>query len=474
MKRKHLAVARWFLLLVVFCFGGMGLARGASAPPNFLIILLDNVGQDWFGCYGSVESQTPRLDRLAQEGLRFEHCYVMPLCSTSRHVLLTGRYPFRTGWTVHHDASIYGGGYFDWDREVCFARVLRDAGYATAVAGKWQMNNLFEQRDAPNRHGFQTYCLFPDGPRGHPAHGRRYWDPYIIRDGRRVEAQGRFAPDMFTEFLIEFMGHHRKGPFLAFYPMSLMHLPAVETPANRGRPLDQRERFGGMVRYADHCIGRLVDALDRFDIRSRTAVLVTSDNGTPAAMGGRVAGRVFRAEADTMVEADLKEGEIDVPFVVNWPGVVPAGRTSQALIDCSDLFPTLLELANVPTPAGVTLDGRSFAPILRGMSDRQAPRQWIFSQYAGHRVIRDRRYKLHNDGRFYDLLRDPLERHPLQPPAESPQAAARQRLQRALDRLPRDAPLWFVPRSISARRLGLGNPAERTQDATRAPADPLP
>src|SRR5688572_20732022 len=117
--------------------------RHADPRPNILFILLDNIGQEWFGCYGSEENCTPNIDRLAASGVRFANCYTTTVCGPARVQLLTGRYPFRTGWYLHHDAALYSGGGFDWKREMTIARVLRDAGYATGIAGKWQVNNLY-------------------------------------------------------------------------------------------------------------------------------------------------------------------------------------------------------------------------------------------------------------------------------------------------------------------------------------------
>ena len=457
-----------------------GAERGPTDRPNLLVILMDNIGQDWFGCYGSVEGQTPEIDKLAASGVRFRHCYAVPLCSTSRHVFLTGRYPFRTGWRIHHDAAIYGGGYFDWNREVTFARVLKAAGYATAVSGKWQINNLFEQPDALARHGFDEHCIFPEGPRGHPAHKQRYWDPYVLRDGRRIDATGRFGPELFTDYLIDFMRRNRDRPFLAFYSTVLTHLPVTKTPLNRDQELSDRQQLAGMVRYADHCVGRLVRALEELGLREKTVVLIVTDNGTPAIYGGKVEGRVFQAAADTMVEGDMKEGSIDVPMVANCPGLIPGGRVSDALVDISDVFPTLLDLAGAKSPQNVTIDGRSFAGVLRG--DPAAPgrtdcqsvprREWIFSQYADKRLVRDDRYKLRSDGRFYDLQRDPLEEHDLAASKDPKIARRRERLQKVLDSLPADAELWFEPRSISARRLKIGDAARRAHDDKLAPDDP--
>ncbi|MFV1966125.1 MAG: sulfatase-like hydrolase/transferase [Pirellulaceae bacterium] len=464
------------LLACVVCHhasSGHPLAAEIERPPNLLVVLMDNIGQDWFGCYGSQEGETPHIDRLAESGVRFRHCYAVPLCSTSRHVFLTGRYPFRTGWTIHHDAAIYGGGYFDWNREVCFARVLRSAGYATALGGKWQINNLFEQPDALDKHGFDEHCVFPEGPRGHPAHIQRYWDPYILLNGRRRPATGQYGPKIFTDFLIDFMRRHRDEPFLAFYSTVLTHLPATTTPLQQDEFLTEHQKLAGMVRYADHCIGRLVAALDELGLRDNTIIFITTDNGTPAEYGGRVAGRLFQAAASTMVEGDMKEGSIDVPFVVNCPTLVPGGRVSHALVDASDLFPTLVELAGAKLPAHVVIDGTSFAGTLKG-DPTARQREWIFSQYAHMRLVRNQRYKLRSDGRFHDLEVDPLERNDLATNGDPRQVAERQRLQSVLDAFPADKACWFQPRSISARRLHIGEAAQRKTDANLAPDDPPP
>jgi len=118
--------------------------RPPARRPNIVFILLDNVGKDWLRCYGSQENETPNIDQLCYQGLKFRNFYMTPVCSTTRTMLLTGRYPFRTGWHTHHDTAIYGGGYLDWNREQTFARMLRDAGYRTCISGKWQINDLFD------------------------------------------------------------------------------------------------------------------------------------------------------------------------------------------------------------------------------------------------------------------------------------------------------------------------------------------
>jgi arylsulfatase A-like enzyme/dienelactone hydrolase len=439
--------------------------------PNIVLILLDNVGKDWFRSFGSQEDQTPNLDRLAYSGLRFRNCYVTPVCSTSRTMLLTGRYPFRTGWHTHHDAAIYGGGYLDWNREITFARLLRDAGYSTCIAGKWQVNDLFDpaQQDALAQHGFEEHCIFPEGKPGHPAHKKRYWEAYVIQNGRRVDTTGRFGPDVIADYAIDFMRRHRDKPFLLYYPAILAHIPVTTTPLSPDAAATPREQFAGMVRYADHLVGRLVNALDELGLRDDTLVLITADNGTDngtdqgqaESLGGRIAGRISGEGIYSLTEPG-----INVPFIASCPAWISTGRESDAPINAADVLPTLVELAGAELPAGVTIDGQSFAAVLKSGDDRGWSRPWTFTQYHTTRVIRDQRFKLYSTGPLFDLAADPLERHglsaqaagtPVEPEAEE----ARKRLQRVLDSLPPDAEWPFTFRSISARKFRAAEDAAR-------------
>ncbi len=436
--------------------------------PNILFILLDNVGKDWFRCYGSQEDQTPNIDNLERTGLTYRNFYVTPVCSTTRVMLLTGRYPLRTGWHTHHDPAIYGGGYFDWNREVCMARVMKSAGYDTCISGKWQINDLFDpkQKDAILHHGFDEYCLFPEGKKGHPAHKKRYWDPYVIKNNERLDTTGQFGPDIFTDYLIDYMRRHRDRPFFAYYSAILTHIPVVHTPHNRDQDLSPRQQFAGMLHYADYLIGRLIQALDDLGLRDNTIVFITADNGTDngtdqgafQSLGGRIQGRISEEGIYS-----LKERGINVPFIVNCPTLVPGGRESDDLIDASDILPTLAGLAGAELPTGVTIDGRSFAPQLLGETAHTPWRPWCLTQYYTTRVLRGHRFKLYSTGEFYDLSEDPLEKHDLAETLalnKQETTGAYDRLKRELHSLPPNAKLPWEFRSISARKI-------RKQEAER-------
>ena len=310
-----------------------------SRRPNIVFVLLDNVGKDWIRCFGSQENQTPNIDRLCYTGMKFRNFYVTPVCSTTRTMLLTGRYPFRTGWHTHHDSAIYGGGYLDWNREITFARLLRDAGYKTCISGKWQINDLFDplQEDALTEHGFQEYCIWPEAKPGLPAHKKRYWDAYIIQDGEKIDASGKFGPDVFTDYSIDFMARHRDEPFLLYQSAILTHIPVTTTPTSPDQDASPREMFAGMLHYADHLIGRMVTALDELGLRDNTILIIATDNGTDTgsdqgmqqSLGGMRAGRV----SDEGIYS-LTERGINMPLIVQLSRMDPQRLRKRCVVEC--------------------------------------------------------------------------------------------------------------------------------------------
>ncbi len=411
----------------------------AADRPNILFILADDLGPEWLSCYGG-EHRTPNLDRLAGDGIRFETVYATPLCTPTRHEMLTGRYPFRTGWTTHYDTPRWGGHYFDWNREVTFARVLRDAGYATAIAGKWQMNDFRTHPDALRRHGFDEHCVWPGAESDNPPAAERYFDPFIQTNGKRETRKGEFGPDLFTDFIIDFMTRHRDGPFLAYYPMVLTHTPFTHTPKNLTADLKGAALHPGMVDHVDDDVGRLLAALDRLGLRDKTIVFFTTDNGTVSGVRCRVNGRMVNGGKGT-----LRETGIRAPLIVNWPGHIQGEHTSKALVDFSDFFPTLLDVTGAALPPGVTIDGRSFAPLLRG-DVAFRPREWIYSQLGAGRVVTDGRFKLYATGQLFDIPADPVEAHDLAGSESADAASARKKLEGVLKSFPPDAKLPFPPR----------------------------
>lgn len=449
----------------------LSLGLHAAERPNIVVILLDNVGREWFGCYGSEEHCTPNIDRLAANGVRFANCYTTTVCGPSRVQMLTGRYPFRTGWYLHHDAALYSGGGLDPKREVTYARVVRDAGYATGIAGKWQVNNLYDEPDAIARHGFDEQLVWPGSIDRDKVDAsfitafqkaiakndavflaeatrnieNRYWDAVMLRNGKREVAHGRFGPDLFQDFAFDFYRRHQGKPFLFYHAMVLTHgqnvkQQVVPTTDNRANPPhEEHALFAGMLRYADKQVGEIITELERLDLMKNTIVILASDNGTEKALSARANGRKVQGGLYQITEAGG-----NVPLIVYSPSLVKGGRTP-ALADFTDVFPTICELAHAKPPSSQKIDGQSFAPFLLGNSP--APRKWIFNHYADERVVRDERFKLKNNGDLFDLDADPTEQHPL---SKDAMPEVRARLQAVLDQMPESTPLPFPHRSLSA------------------------
>ncbi|MBX7209017.1 MAG: sulfatase-like hydrolase/transferase [Verrucomicrobiaceae bacterium] len=468
--------------LALFLVLAFSLISHAAERPNVVFILLDNVGREWFGSYGSEENCTPNMDRIAKEGVRFANCYTTTVCGPSRVELLTGRYPHRTGWYLHHDAALYSGGGFDPKREVTIARVLRDAGYATGIAGKWQVNNLYDEPDALTQHGFQEQLVWPgsiDRDKVDAAFNKqfqdaiarrdaaflteatrkiesRYWDPVLIRSGRRERDEGKFGPDLMQQFAFEFLGRHRSEPFFLYYPMLLTHgqnaaEPVVLTPDNHNAPpADEHAKFADMLRYADKLVGQFFAELDKLGLRDNTIVFVASDNGTEKALSARANGRVMQGGL-----YQINEAGGNVPLMVNCPAKIKGGRTG-ALADFTDILPTICDLTGASRPKDVTLDGQSFAAFLK--SEGKAPRSWIFNEYGSERVVRDERYKLKNRDELFDIDKDPFEMMPIVKFDEA-STAAKAKLKAVRDAMPAQTPLPFEHRSLSAFKLHAGSGA---------------
>jgi arylsulfatase A len=402
--RERMQITRRAFVTGSTAFALAACARAPRRPagghgPNFLFILADDLGRECLGSYGGTSYATPRLDELARGGLRFGHCFAMPKCHPTRVSLMTGRYPFRVNarW-----------GSFP-TTEVTFAHVLARAGYATAVSGKWQLAMLRQDPTHPVKAGFQTSCLWGW------HEGAQYWQPVIYQDGvLRQDLAHAYGPDVHTDFLIEFARRQGNNPFLAYYPMTLPHLSSVGAD---GAPGAKISTYPELVDEMDRQVGRLLDAFAELGVLDQTLVLFAADNGSPGNVSSELNGRVIQGGKSSLSDAGTR-----VPLLARWPGVVPEGKVCEDLIDVSDFFPTLAELGRAELPAGVTLDGHSFAPQLRGEAGQ--PREWVYAGFNGRSFLRDERWKLTYSGELYDLTRDPEEFAPIGAGQDDAEAAA--------------------------------------------------
>ena len=407
--------------------------------PNIVVILADDLGIECLSSYGGKSHKTPNLDKLALQGMRFTHCFSNPYCSPSRASLLTGRYPFKNGLKrVIFDAKAHANTYLHIDQP-SFARQLKQAGYTTAIAGKWQLS-LLHQRNTINDFGFDEYQCWQKF-RDDKSKAPRFHTPHYNKNGTIIADQikDRYGPDVNVEFLNDFIKTNaaKKQPFLAYYTCLLPHFPWVPTldgedqsdklnsPKGKGDP----KYFPNMVRYMDKNVGRVMQTLEALDIEDNTVLIFLADNGTDRRIKTQWGdGKTIPGGKGTMTDRGTR-----VPLIVRWPKHIPKGSTNDDLIDFSDLFPTLCELAGAPLPHE-KLHGRSFFPQLLGKPGN--PREWIHVQDKDNRHIRSREYILDNNNQlrpvveiWEDLGKANQNKYP------EKEQAARKKLQAVFDNL---------------------------------------
>ncbi|MEM7030140.1 MAG: sulfatase-like hydrolase/transferase [Chloroflexota bacterium] len=436
------------------------------SQPNIIFILLDDLGKEWISCYGGQDIETPHIDQLAANGIRFENVYSMPQCTPSRVCLLTGQYPYRNGWVNHWDVPRWGAGArYDVEAYPCnLGLIMREAGYATAIAGKWQINDFRVEPEVLDKAGFDDWCMWTGFEADNPASAERYWDPYIVtRDHLAQTYAGAFGPDLFCDFVIDFARQQSGNdqPFFIYYPMVLTHTPFTTTPFELDAETDV-DKHKAMVRYTDHLLGRITSALDEMQIREDTLLIFTSDNGTVPSMIGHIGNRAIPGG-----KAKTIEPGVNIPFIASWPGTIPPNRVSTALIDFTDIIPTFADLAHQSIPGKDKVDGSSMAPYLRGEQD-YVERDWILAMggqnnaqvsdrgvenewYFRDRVVRDERYKLYiGTGRqpqkLIDLQTDPEEKTDLTGSEDNAALASRQKFEALIPQWPeRDADPSYTP-----------------------------
>lgn len=412
--------------------GTASAAAESNRPPNLVVILADDLGAKELACYGNTTHRTPNLDQLAAEGVRFRTAWATPLCAPTRVQLITGQYPHRTGF--YGSAGLRppaNSSLNDIGSKFTIADLLKSRGYATAVAGKWQLG---ERRSLSVRNcGFDEYRIWAnrhDTPEdlaksGHEmptGEARRYWDPWIIENGRALETRPEdYGPDLFTDFMIRFVHRNRDRPFFLYFPIPLAHSPHYTTPDTTRTPDDRTKdsprNYAANVEYLDACVGRLVAAIDEAGLREKTVIFFLSDNGTQGKGKGRVS-----------------ESGVRVPFLVRGPGHIRGGVVSDALAGVCDVLPTLADLSGARTPKGYPIDGVSLLPVLRG--EKRIHRNWVYSYLEDERMIRDERWLLEGDGRLYRYGLDGRSRREADTESEPDAAAARERFEAILATLP--------------------------------------
>ena len=430
------------------------ITRAADRPPNVVFVMADDVGYECFGAYGSRQYSTPRINKLADGGVRFTNCFSTPLCTPSRVALMTGMSNVR-------NYSDFGALLPD---QYTIADLFREAGYATAVAGKWQLQGSDNSQGVPPGDGFDTYCLWNTGN----TERRRFWNPSIECDGEIIDvSDDDYGPDIFTDFLLDFIEENRERPFLAYFPMVLVHSPFLPTPHSIDRSSkDEQRNFEDMVAYTDFIVGRLQDHLEDLGLLRDTVFVFTSDNGTHHTLASQLGGAKILGDKGAPTDAGTH-----VPLVVNAPGLIKGGRVLDDLIDFADFLPTLAEAAGLKLPDKGDADGVSFWPRLLGQPGQA--REWLYTYYFPRpfaeefetpytnpevAYVRDERYKLYRTGELFDLRQDPDETAPVTDRA-SELRVVRDKLQSALDSMP--ATGERIPRERSQASKMAGRPRWR-------------
>ncbi|MEA3208091.1 MAG: hypothetical protein QOE70_1148 [Chthoniobacter sp.] len=433
--------------LAIAVLGAGAGAAPVAARPNIVFILADDYGIDGVGCYGSdrFKGKTPNIDALAQTGTRFTHCYANPLCGPSRCTLMTGRYVFRTGGTTNGNA-----GQPSPATEIGIAKVLKQAGYATAQAGKWRQMGA-----TPADWGFDEYL-------SDPTAGGWYWQDKYFKNRETVPAEaGAYQPDIMHAFALDFIRRKKDGPFFLYYASHLVHRPILRTPDSKGGNLYEEN-----VAYLDKQVGEIVAELDKLGLRENTLIVFAGDNGTKGE-ASPMSGRKVIGE-----KGSLLEGGSRVPLIANWKGATPAGKVVDDLVDFTDMFPTFAAIGGAKLPDGVKIDGRSYAPQLRG--EKGTPRDWVFVQLGRGWYVREQGWKLTESGALFDMTDAPFAEKPVPAEAQSEAAStARQRLQGVLARLNPGAGNATAPDGETKRMRRQKRRAEAAAQAA-PPAAPPP
>lgn len=409
-------------LLLVPGFSGLASAAAATPRPNIIFILSDDLGYADIGPYGQKDIQTPALDQMAAEGMLFTDAYAgSSLCAPCRSTLFTG---LHTGHTpIRHNPIAARG----WNRTaqgdpplpddiLTFAKVCKQAGYATACIGKYGLG-MPGKAGSPDRLGFDYFFGYDSHVAAH-----NYYPDYLWRNNEKVPLDGKtYSHDLFTREALEFVTKHKDHPFLLYLPYTIPHVPlnppSVEPYADKPWPPPEKA-FAAMITRMDRDIGKLAGLLKTLDLDDKTVMMFAGDNG-PCIAGGHKA-TTFHSTPFRSEKGHPYEGGIRVSFLARWPGHIPAGQKTAQPIAFWDVLPTCADLAGVPVAAPV--DGISFLPTLLGRPKEQKQHDYLYWELAADKGFQEIRMgdwkaeilEVSRPGRpkleLYNLKNDPAER----------------------------------------------------------------
>lgn len=381
--------------------GNLVAAQENTSNPNIILIYMDDMGYGDIGSTGAMNYQTPNIDKMASEGMRFTNFYtVSPICSASRAALLTGSYPTRIGITgalmPNADIGINSN-------EVTIAELLKDQGYATGMVGKWHLGDA--QKFLPLQHGFDEYFglpysndMWPVDYDGTPADSgsfhAKYFPPLPLIEGNETieymedhQDQDRLTT-RYTEKAVNFIERHKEQPFFLYFAHAMPHVPLGVSDKFRGK--SDQGLYGDMMMEVDWSIGQLLQVLRDNEIEDNTLVIFTSDNGPWLNYGNHAgsAGGLREGKQTTW------EGGNRVPAIIHWPKVVPAGVINNYMAATIDILPTIAAITGASLPDH-KIDGVNISSLLKGEKDSQ-PRKSLYFYYNENdlQAVRNGKWKL--------------------------------------------------------------------------------
>jgi arylsulfatase A-like enzyme len=380
------------------------ISRASRAEkPSFILILMDDLGCHDLGCLGAADLKTPNIDELATSGARFTNWYSnAPVCAPARASLMTGRYTARCG-VPRNGLSLPPG-------EQTIAALLKPAGYATGITGKWHLGS--DPDTAPNGHGFDYFYGFHSGCVDFYSH-RYYWgEPRVVnyhdlwRNRTEIFENGQYLTERITEEAVQFIRSNQARPFFLYVPYNAVHYPmhAPNKYVERFPSLErERQMYAAMLAAADDGVGAIIRTLEQAGIRDNTLVMFAGDNGAttekraglnqqPATAGSN---RPFRG-----FKFSLFDGGMHVPAILNWPGVIPPRQVIHEMAMSVDILPTVCAAAGVKLPTGRTIDGRDVLSV--ATSGARSPNDAVFWASGKQLAVRRGKWKLVINGIVYD------------------------------------------------------------------------
>ena len=406
---------KYFLSFILLVFINCNSKDELKQKPNVILIMADDIGFECLSINGSTSYRTPVLDSLALNGVNFTKAISQPLCTPSRVKIMTGKYNFRN---YEHFTYLNSN-------QKTFGNLFKENGYKTAIVGKWQLNgikikavdkNISQDNKRPYEFGFDEYSLWQLTKT--KDLGERFANPLIEQNGKFLPRnENAYGPDVVSDYAVDFIKRNKDNPFFIYYPMLLVHDPFVPTPDSpEWQSLETRSEkdnkyFVDMVAYMDKIIGKIVDELEAQGIAENTLLLFVGDNGThPRIISQTENGSIRGGKGNTISHG------VNVPMVASWPSIIEKSKSYSGLVNFNDFYATFSDILNVEN----TSDGESLLKILKNKEAIKRETVSIYYDPMWGNISRYRnvfsqnnRYKLYQNGKFFDMEKDVLETNPL-------------------------------------------------------------